>query len=173
MIVLDENNNEIQVDIIPPKEQKDKLDGKRAKNLNRDPIRKEAAIKKVTDDIINGVPHREILDKLQSDGYKLGHCYARTQSNRIVKSARDLIAQETRALAPRFKETVVARLNELYYDCKYKGDVNNAIKILGELCKLYGLYDNTVKVEGSIKNEIIIDFGFNEKNDVIDVCQEN
>lgn len=120
------------------------------------------AVKNVINDILNGGTYSVLMNKLMEDYYEIGHKYSSAQSIRLIREARELIKKDTEEQLPYLKEDMIARFLDIYTECREIGDRMNAIKALEHINKLCGLYQDKLKVDADIKQEIVIDFGYDK-----------
>lgn len=141
---------------------RDEKDRPRDFKDSHDKSRKLLAIRYITKDILNGLGYSEIHYKMQNDEYGIGHKYSDTRINILIGEARKYIKEETKEMIPLLREDMIARFNDVYKECREQGDRANAIKAMTECGKILGLYENKVEVKGNLKQEIEINFGFND-----------
>lgn len=120
------------------------------------------ATKHVINDILNGATWSVLRDKLMNDDYKIGHNYSEPQSQRIVRKAREIIRQDIDEQMPTLRDDMIARFLDIYTECRELGDRISALKALEHINKICGLYQDKLKVDADIKQEVIIDFGYDK-----------
>lgn len=128
-------------------------------------VRKQQAIKQIINDLLDGATRSIILDKMKNDEYGLGRSYSENSTDRFIREARDIIAADMAEQLPSMRNDMMVRLLDVYTDARKYGDRGNALKALDQLTKLTGMYEQTLKVDGNMKTEIIIDFGFDTEED--------
>ena len=102
---------------------------------------------------------------MKNDEYGMGRSYAENSADRFIRQARDIIAADMAEQLPSMRNDMMVRLLDVYTDARECGDRGNALKALDQLTKLTGMYEQTLKVDGNMKTEIIIDFGFDTEED--------
>lgn len=132
------------------------------KKLGKNQVRKEMAIRHTVNAILDGATYSILIANLMEDEYGLDYKYTRGHSERIIKQARELIRKDTEEQIPHLKEDMIARFLDIYTDAKTVGDRMNALKALEHINKLCGLYQDKLKVDADIKQEVIIDFGYDK-----------
>lgn len=120
------------------------------------------ATRYVVKDILNGLSYLILKNKLMSDEYGIGYKYSKTQSDRIIRAARDLIKKDTEEQLPLLKDEMLARTLDVYAESREKGDRTNALKAIEQINKMFGLYQDRLKIDADVRNEIIIDFGYDK-----------
>lgn len=136
---------------------------KKDKKLDKSKARKEAAVKNVINDILNGGVFSVLVSKLQNDEYGLGYCYSRPQSDRIIREARNVIKKDVEEQLPNLRDDMISRLLDVYTECRDCGDRYASLKALDQLNKLCGLYENKVKLDCDISGDVNINFDFNKE----------
>lgn len=140
--------------------------GRRPKGWKPERARKQLAIKQIVNDLLNGATRSIIADKLTNDEYGLGRVYkGQCACDRFIKEAREVIAADMAEQLPSMRNDMMIRLLDVYTDARECGDRGNALKALDQLTKLTGMYEQALKVDGNLKTEIIIDFGFESEED--------
>lgn len=123
-------------------------------------FRREQAIRYVVNDILQGATYSVLQEKLAEDGYGIDYCYKQSSRNRIIADARKRIKEDFKEQLPHLKEDMMARLLDVYTECRDLGDRGNALKALEQIAKITGMNEQKINVEGKIDNNITIDFGF-------------
>ena len=126
-------------------------------------VRHEMAVRHCVNDILNGATWSVMTKKLQEDEYGLGHCYSHCQTDRIIQEARQRIKEDTDEMMKSLKEDMIARTLDVYSEARELGDRLSALKALEQLNKMFGFYENKLKVEGNVNSNVTINFGFNEE----------
>ena len=124
-------------------------------------VRHEMAVRHCVNDILNGATWSVMTKKLQEDEYGLGHCYSHCQTDRIIHEARQRIKEDTDEMMKSLKEDMIARTLDVYSEARELGDRFSALKALEQLNKMFGFYENKLKVEGNVNSNVTINFGFN------------
>ena len=57
---------------------------------------------------------------------------------------------------------MIARTLDVYSEARELGDRLSALKALEQLNKMFGFYENKLKVEGNVNSNVTINFGFND-----------
>lgn len=130
----------------------------------KDRSRALIATKYVINDILNGATWSVLRDKLMNDDYEIGHKYSEPQSQRIVRKAREVIKQDINEQMPELREETMARILDVYTECRELGDRMNALKALDMINKMFGQYQDKLKIDADVKQEIVIDFGYDKDN---------
>ena len=141
---------------------------------NKEESRSELAIRHLVNDILQGATFSVMEAKLNEDVYNIGHQYSKRVAGRLIKQARQRVAQDTKEMMPHLRNDMLARAMDVYTECREVGDRLSAFKALDQVNKICGLYDNSLTLNGNINQTITIDFGFDE-NDVkeeIDISDE-
>lgn len=138
------------------------IEKKYKKGENKDKGRHHLAVRNVINDILNGATYSVLKAKLMEDAYELGYKYSKGQVDRIVREARDVIKKDTEEQLPYLKEDMLARVLDVYTESRELGDRMNALKSLEMINKMFGLYQEKIKVDADIKQEVIIDFGYDK-----------
>lgn len=140
------------------------IEKKYKKGENKDKGRHHLAVRNVINDILNGATYSVLKAKLMEDEYGLGYKYSKGQVDRIVREARDVIKKDTEEQMPTLKEDMLARMLDVYTEARDMGDRMNALKALDQINKMFGMYQEKLKVDADIKQEVIIDFGYDKDN---------
>lgn len=138
------------------------IEKKYKKGENKDKGRHHLAVRNVINDILNGATYSVLKAKLMEDEYGLGYKYSKGQVDRIVREARDVIKKDTEEQMPTLKEDMLARMLDVYTEARDMGDRMNALKALDQINKMFGMYQEKLKVDADIKQEVIIDFGYDK-----------
>lgn len=138
------------------------IEKKYKKGENKDKGRHHLAVRNVINDILNGATYSVLKAKLMEDEYGLGYKYSKGQVDRIVREARDVIKKDTEEQLPYLKEDMLARMLDVYTEARDMGDRMNALKALDQINKMFGMYQEKLKVDADIKQEVIIDFGYDK-----------
>lgn len=138
------------------------IEKKYKKGENKDKGRHHLAVRNVINDILNGATYSVLKAKLMEDEYELGYKYSKGQVDRIVREARDVIKKDTEEQMPTLKEDMLARMLDVYTEARDMGDRMNALKALDQINKMFGMYQEKLKVDADIKQEVIIDFGYDK-----------
>lgn len=138
------------------------IEKKYKKGENKDKGRHHLAVRNVINDILNGATYSVLKAKLMEDAYELGYKYSKGQVDRIVREARDVIKKDTEEQMPTLKEDMLARMLDVYTEARDMGDRMNALKALDQINKMFGMYQEKLKVDADIKQEVIIDFGYDK-----------
>lgn len=132
--------------------------------MGHNKVRHEMAVRHCVNDILNGATWSVMSKKLQEDEYGLGHCYSHCQTDRIIKEARERIKEDTDEMMKSLKEDMIARTLDVYSEARELGDRFSALKALEQLNKMFGFYENKLKLEGNVNSNVTINFGFNDDN---------
>lgn len=132
------------------------------KKLGKNQVRKEMAIRHTVNAILAGATYSILVANLMEDEYGLDYKYTRGHSERIIKQARELIRKDTEEQLPHLKEDMLARMLDVYTEARDMGDRMNALKALDQINKMFGMYQEKLKVDADIKQEVIIDFGYDK-----------
>ena len=135
------------------------------KSSQHDKSRHEMAVRHCVNDILNGGTWSVMAKKLQEDEYELGYCYSRCQTARILQEARKRIKDDTDEMMKTLKEDMIARTLDVYSEARELGDRFSALKALEQLNKMFGFYENKLKLEGNINSNVTINFGFNDDDE--------
>lgn len=135
------------------------------KSSQHDKSRHEMAVRHCVNDILNGGTWSVMAKKLQEDEYELGYCYSRCQTDRIIQEARKRIKDDTDEMMKSLKEDMIARTLDVYSEARELGDRFSALKALEQLNKMFGFYENKLKVEGNVNSNVTINFGFNDDSE--------
>ena len=54
---------------------------------------------------------------------------------------------------------------DVYSEARELGDRLSALKALEQLNKMFGFYENKLKVEGNVNSNVTINFGFNDDSE--------
>ena len=138
------------------------IEKKYKKGENKDKGRHHLAVRNVINEILNGATYSVLKAKLMEDEYELGYKYSKGQVDRIVREARDVIKKDTEEQMPTLKEDMLARMLDVYTEARDMGDRMNALKALDQINKMFGMYQEKLKVDADIKQEVIIDFGYDK-----------
>lgn len=136
---------------------------KKDKKLDKSKTRMLMAIRYTVNTILDGGMYSVLISKLMEDDYSLGHCYSQAQSERIVRAARELIRKDTEEMIPTLRDEMVSRFLDIYTECREIGDRMNAIKALEHINKIFGLYQDKVKLDCDISGDVNINFDFNKE----------
>ena len=117
-------------------------------------------VRHIVNDILNGATRSVILSKVKEDAYGIGRVYSENRCDEFIRQARDIIPQATLEMIPTNREDMINRLLDVYTDARERGDSSGALRALDQISKVTGLYEQKLRVEGNMTNEIIIDFGF-------------
>ena len=60
---------------------------------------------------------------------------------------------------------MIARVLDVYSEARELGDRFSALKALEQLNKMFGFYENKLKVEGNVNSNVTINFGFNDDSE--------
>lgn len=125
---------------------------------NKSKIRRENAIRHIINDLLNGAVYSVLKAKLIEDAYNIGHRYSEDGAYDLVAEARRRILKDFEEEREHVKAELMARLNDLFTECREVGDRGVALKTLQEIAKLTGAYE-AQKVEAKVDNTININFG--------------
>lgn len=132
---------------------------------DRNKARKLMAIRHTINSILNGGVYSVLESNLMEDEYGLGHCYSNSQAHKIIKEAREIIRKDTEEQMPSLKSDMLNRYLDIYTESREVGDRQSAIKSLEQINKLYGLFQDNVKIQADVKKEVVIDFGYGEREE--------
>lgn len=124
---------------------------------NKSKIRRENAIRHIINDLLNGAVYSVLKTKLMEDEYGIGHCYSEDGVYDLVTEARKRIMQDFEEEREHIKSELMARLNDLFTECREVGDRGVALKTLQEIAKLTGAYE-PMKIDQKVDEQITIDF---------------
>lgn len=133
--------------------------GKQNTKLNE--LRKE-----IYNDILNGATYTVMINKIREGVYEgaEGTSYSEIAAKKLIAEAKKLMRDDFAEERQVIKENLTIRLMDVYTEAREMGDRASALKALEQMAKLTGVLE-PVKIEGKFNSKVVIDFGFDDKED--------
>lgn len=124
--------------------------------------RKEAIIRHLYKEIVNGATSKQIIPKLMNDEYHFGYekC-SYDEATKLMTRAHELIKEEFEVEKEIMRPKLVATVNDILHNASLEKDANMRLKAVQELAKMTGGYEPS-KLE--LKQDIVIDFNLSDEN---------
>ena len=125
--------------------------------------------KEIYNDILNGAAYTVIINKIREGVYPSaeGTSYKENYAKKLIAEARKLMAEDFAEERQELKETLTIRLMDVYTEAREVGDRSAALKALEQMAKLTGVLEPT-KIEGKFNSKVVIDFGFDNKDEEVE-----
>lgn len=121
---------------------------------------KEACIRAIYRDIVNGYANSAITQRVLNDVYGIGYEVNEWWVNDMINEAQRRVAEDFEEERKIFKPKLVAVVNDILRSATEMKDNRMRLESAKELAKLSGSYEPE-KVD--IKQDIIIDFNLNDE----------
>lgn len=121
---------------------------------------KEACIRAIYRDIVNGYSHSEIMERVIKDVYGIGYSANKYWANDLINMAMHRVAEDFEEERKIFKPKLVAVVNDILRQATECKDQKMRLESAKELAKLSGSYEPE-RVD--VKQDIIIDFNLNDE----------
>lgn len=122
----------------------------------------KAARRKVYEDIVKCESYNNILEKLETDAYKIGKCFSHTKAQKIYTEVTKMIKEDFDAKKKELKETFLSNLLDIANDARRNNDRYSAVMAIKEAVKLTGAAEPS-KFE--VDSMVTINFGFDKEDD--------
>jgi bifunctional pyridoxal-dependent enzyme with beta-cystathionase and maltose regulon repressor activities len=127
--------------------------------------RKELLVRYIINDILNGATRSVLVQKITEDAYNIDYKYSVAAADKYIREARDILKEDFDEMLPTLKQDMANRTLDVYTECRELGDRFNALKALESINKMFGLYEEKVKIDANVQNVVEISFGLEESND--------
>lgn len=121
---------------------------------------KEACVRAIYKDIVNGYTFHEIKERILNDVYGVGYKVNEWWANDMINEAQRRVAADFEEERKIFKPKLVAVVNDILRQASECKDQKMRLESAKELAKLSGSYEPE-KVD--IKQDIVIDFNLNDE----------
>lgn len=130
----------------------------------------ELLIRAMINDILNGATSSVMVAKAMEGLYEGVHKkVSDRRAYSALREARLRIKKDTDEMIPSLRDDMINRALDVYTECRESGDRLSALKALDQINKVCGLYEQKLKVDANVNQNIVIDFGID--ND--DVANES
>lgn len=123
---------------------------------------KDALVKCIYKDIVNGYTTSQIAHRVKNDKYDLGF---KPENERyaelLIMEARKIVADDFKNERETMKPKLVAVVHDILKEASENQDAKMRLEAVKEIAKLTGSYEPD-KVE--VKEEIVVNFGLDEEN---------
>lgn len=121
---------------------------------------KEACVRAIYKDIVNGYSHSQIMQRAIQDVYGVGYEVNEWWANDMINEAQRRVAEDFEEERKIFKPKLVAVVNDILRSATEMKDNRMRLESAKELARLSGSYEPE-KVD--IKQDIVIDFNLNDE----------